>query len=171
MKNQRSTSILPGIYSVEEITRQISQFFRPFGYPLSTQFNTPYGLIVMRMSHPSTEKIRFNKNLSEFLGIEQDLKEITYVKTINTPMTCFIYCDLVDKEQNLLNGKPSTLLQTFDITGRAFSIPFYQSSPQHVLRDVSADKHITNMTLSVRDQNDNLLDFNGLPLQFLIEIN
>ena len=39
------------------------------------------------------------------------------------------------------------------------------------MRDVSADKHISNMTISVRDQNNNLFDFNGFPLQFQIEIN
>ena len=48
---------------------------------------------------------------------------------------------------------------------------FYQSSPQHILRDISADKYITNMTISVREENNNLFDFNGMPLQFLIEIN
>ena len=37
---------------------------------------------------------------------------------------------------------------------------FYQSSPQHILRDISADKQITNMTLSVKDGNNDLFNFN-----------
>ena len=65
---------------------------------------------------------------------------------MKSPTTYFIHCDLVDKEQNLLNGKPSTVLQTFDITGKPYEKVFYQSSPQHILCDISADKHITNMS-------------------------
>ena len=87
---------------------------------------------------------------------------------MKSPTTYIIHCDLVDKEQNLLNGKPSTVLQTFDIKGEPYEKVFYQSGPEHVLRDVSADKHITNMALSVRDENNDLFDFNQEPLQFLL---
>ena len=48
---------------------------------------------------------------------------------------------------------------------------FYQSGPEHVLREVSADNYITNMTISVREENNDLFNFNQEPLQFLIEIN
>ena len=120
---------------------------------------------------PLNDKIKFDKNLSELLGIDQDLQWIRYVKRMKSPTTYFIHCDLVDKEQNLLNGKPSTVLQTFDITGKAYEKVFYQSGPEHVLREVSADKYITNMTISVREENNDLFNFNQEPLQFLIEIN
>ena len=120
---------------------------------------------------PLNDKIKFDKNLSELLGIDQDLQWIRYVKRMKSPTTYFIHCDLVDKEQNLLNGKPSTVLQTFDITGKEYEKVFYQSGPEHVLREVSADKYITNMTISVREENNDLFNFNQEPLQFLIEIN
>ena len=119
-----------------------------------------------------SKKIVFDSNLANLLNLQTlKLPLKAFIKKLNSETTYYIHCDLLDKEQNLLNGKPSTVLQTFDITGKPFEKVFYQSSPQHILRDVSADKHISNMTLSVMDQNNNLFDFNGMPLQFLIEIN
>ena len=170
-KLEKSESILPGNYTIEEMAKTIENSFKKYGDILRTQINTPIGQMFIQKVEPLNDKIKFDKNLSELLGIDQDLQWIRYVKRMKSPTTYYIHCDLLDKEQNLLNGKPSTVLQTFDITGKPFEKVFYQSSPQHVLRDVSADKHISNMTISVRDQNNNLFDFNGLPLQFQIEIN
>ena len=167
---KKSESIILGNYTIEVMAKTIENAFKKYGDILRTQINTPLGQMYIKKVNEK-EKIKFDKNLSELLGIDQDLKWIRYVKRMKSPTTYFIHCDLVDKEQNLLNGKPSTILQTFDITGKPHERVFYQSSPQHVLRDVSADKHISNMTISVRDQNNNLFDFNGLPLQFQIEIN
>ena len=170
-KFEKSVSLFPGNYTIEEMAKTIENALKKYGDILRTQINTPVGQMYIEKVNPLNDKIKFDKNLSELLDIGQDLPFIRYVEHMKSPTTYYIHCDLVDKEQNLLNGKPSTVLQTFGITGKPYQKVFYQSSPQHVLRDVSADKHITNMTLSVRDQNNNLFDFNGMPLQFLIEIN
>ena len=168
--SKKSESIILGNYTIEVMAKTIENALKKYRDILRTQINTPLGQMYIEKVN-SKEKIKFDKNLSELLGIDQDLKWIRYVKRMRSPTTYFIHCDLVDKEQNLLNGKPSTVLQTFDITGKPYQKVFYQSSPQHILRDISADKHITNMTLSVKNLNYELFDFNGLPLQFLIEIN
>ena len=152
------------------MAKTLENSFKKYGEVIKTEINSPVGQMVIQKVDPF-EKIKFDKNLSEFLGIDQDLQWIRYVKRMKLPTSYFIHCDLVDKEQNLLNGKPSTVLQTFDITGKPDENVFYQSSPQHILRDISADKHITNMTISVRDQNNDLFNFNQEPLQFQIEIN
>ena len=152
------------------MAKTLENSFKKYGDVLRTQINTPVGQMSIQKVD-DFEKIKFDKNLSELLGIDQDLQFIRYVKRMKSPTTYFIHCDLVDKQQNLLNGKPSTVLQTFDITGKPYQKVFYQSSPQHILRDISADKHISNMTLSVRDANNELFNFNQEPLQFLIEIN
>ena len=81
---------------------------------------------------PLNDKIKFDKNLSELLGIDQDLQWIRYVKRMMSPTTYFIHCDLVDKEQNLFNGKPSTVLQTFDI-GKTISKSFLSKWPRTCL--------------------------------------
>ena len=168
-KLEKSESILPGNYTIEEMAKTIENAFKKYGDKLRTQINTPIGQMVIQKVD-QFEKIKFDKNLSELLDIGQDLPFIRYVKRMKSPTTYFIHCDLVDK-QNLLNGKPSTVLQTFDITGKPYERVFYQSSPQHILRDISADKHITNMTISVREENNDLFNFNQEPLQFQIEIN
>ena len=152
------------------LAHEIRNSLNKHSVPLLTDINTSVGQLVI--TNPQFKKIVFDSNLGNLLNLNSfTLGFKTFIKKLNSETTYYIHCDLLDKEQNLLNGKPSTVLQTFDITGKAFENVFYQSGPEHVLREVSADKHITNMTLSVRDQNNNLFDFNSMPLQFQIEIN
>ena len=170
-KLEKSESILPGNYTIEDMAKTIENSFKKYGDILRTQINTPVGQMFIQKVDPLNDKIKFDKNLSELLGIDQNLQWVRYVKRMKSPTTYFIHCDLVDKEQNLLNGKPSTVLQTFDITGKPYENVFYQGSTQHILCDISADKYITNMTISVREENNDLFNFNQEPLQFQIEIN
>ena len=163
-------TFLPGHYTLDALASEIRNSLNKHRVPLQTDVNTIVGQLVITNSQ--FKKIVIDSNLGNLLNLNSFAFEFkTFIKKLNSETTYYIHCDLLDKEQNLLNGKPSTVLQTFDITGKPFEKVFYQSSPQHVLRDVSADKHISNMTISVRDQNNNLFDFNGLPLQFQIEIN
>ena len=163
-------TFLPGHYTLDALAIEIRNSLNKHRVPLQTDVNTIVGQLVI--TNPHQKKIVFDSYLGNLLNLKSfTLGLKTFIKKLNSATTYYIHCDLLDKEQNLLNGKPSTVLQTFDITGKPFEKVFYQSSPQHVLRDVSADKHISNMTISVRDQNNNLFDFNGLPLQFQIEIN
>jgi hypothetical protein len=70
-----------------------------------------------------------------------------------------------------LNGKKSDLLARFDITGKPFEKVTYNSSQQQVLRDCSTDQHVNGITLSVKDQNGELFDFNGFDMEFELELN
>ena len=160
----------PGHYTLDTLTKEIKLVLSKHRVALATDINTSFGKLIMY--NLDSKKIIFDSNLGNLLNLKTFvMPSKIYIKKLNSETTYYIHCDLLDKEQNLLNGKPSTVLQTFDITGKPFEKVFYQSSPQHVLRDVSADKHISNMTIPVRDQDNNLFDFNGLPLQFQIEIN
>ena len=170
VKKPFEVKFLPGHYTLCALASEIKHSLSKHRVPLQTDVNTIVGQLVI--TNPEFKKIVFDSNLGNLLNLNSfTLGFKTFIKKLNSETTYYIHCDLLDKEQNLLNGKPSTVLQTFDITGKPFEKVFYQSSPQHVLRDVSADKHISNMTISVRDQNNNLFDFNGFPLQFQIEIN
>ena len=169
-KKPFKVTFLPGHYTLDALAIEIRNSLNKHRVPLQTDVNTIVGQLVI--TNPQFKKIVIDSNLGNLLNLNSfALQFKTFIKKLNSETTYYIHCDLLDKEQNLLNGKPSTVLQTFDITGKPFERVFYQSGPQHVLRDVSADKHISNMTISVRDQNNNLFDFNGMPLQFLIEIN
>ena len=163
-------TFLQGHYTLDALASEIRNSLNKYRVPLQTDVNTIVGQLVI--TNPQFKKIVIDSNLGNLLNLNSfTLGFKTFIKRLNSATTYYIHCDLLDKEQNLLNGKPSTVLQTFDITGKPYENVFYQSSPQHILRDISADKYITNMTISVREENNNLFDFNGMPLQFLIEIN
>ena len=112
-----------------------------------------------------------SNNLLQLLGIQR-LLLFTFVKRLTSPSTYFMHCDLIDKRQNLLNGKPSTVLARFDIRGRPFEKIHYQTTQQHVLRDTSTgDYDVNSITVSVCDEKGNPFDFNDQPLEFELEIN
>ena len=116
--------------------------------------------------------VKLSRNLSELLGIGSNLLFITFVKRLTSPSTYFIHCDLVDKRQNLVNGKPSTVLARFDLRGKPFEKIYYQTAQQHVLRDTSTGDYDENsLTISVQDENNKLFDFNNMHLEFELEIN
>ena len=163
-------TFLQGHYTLDALASEIRNSLNKHRVPLQTDVNTIVGQLVI--TNPQFKKIVIDSNLGNLLNLNSfTLGFKTFIKRLNSATTYYIHCDLLDKEQNLLNRKPSTVLQTFDITGKPYENVFYQSNPQHILRDISADKYITNMTISVREENNNLFDFNGMPLQFLIEIN
>ena len=95
---------------------------------------------------------------------------ITFIKRLASPTAYCIHCDLVDQHQNLLNGKPSTLLAKFDIKGKPFEKVYYETE-KHVLRDASSGEYVNSVTLSVKYLHGELFDFNELPLEFELEIN
>ena len=116
--------------------------------------------------------MRIDRDLANFLGIGRELKKyITTVKQIIKPTAYFIHCDLIDKNQNFFNNKRSDLLAKLDIKGNPYEKVSYVSSPQQPSRDCSTSSHVNSITLSIRDQDGELFDFNGLPLEFELEIN
>jgi len=62
-------------------------------------------------------------------------------------------------------------LARFDIKGLPYAKVSYDSTLQQVLRDCSTDAHVNSITVSVKDEHDELFDFKGMPLEFEIEIN
>ena len=117
------------------------------------------------------DKILLDEDLADFLGYGKELKLISFIKRLNSPSTYFIHCDLLDKEENLLNGKASTILARFDVRGKPFEKVNYQTTQQHVLCNASSCHYANSLTISVKDENNNLFDFNGMPLEFEVEIN
>ena len=95
----------------------------------------------------------------------------TNVKQILTTTAYFIHCDLIDKTNNLFDGKRSDLLAKFDITGKPYQKVSYNASSQQPFRDCSTDKHVNSITLSVRNQDGELFDFKGMPIEYELELN
>ena len=56
--------------------------------------------------------------------------------------------------------------------GQPYTKITYEAAQQHVLRNTSTgDYDVNSITISVKDENGNLFDFNGMPLEFELEIN
>ena len=165
-------SFIPGHYTIKQLAKAIQGAFPPDTVVLKTELNTIRG--GMTIFNPHREEITVSSNLAKLMGIGPDINGggTIDVKRLTAPSTYFVHCDLIDKKQNLLNGKPSTVLARFDVRGQPFEKVHYQTPQPHVLRDTdSGDYDLNSITLSVKDENDNLFNFNGMPLEFELEIN
>ena len=168
--NPRSYLLFPGFYTLETLAFIFENTFKErYGITLPTQIHQPTG--AMLVSNRTGKKVLLDNDLADLLGFEE-IALLNYIKQLKTPTTYFVHCDLIDKKQNLLNGKPSTVLARLDVRGKPFEKVHYQIPQPHVLRDTdSGDYDVNSITLSVKDENDNLFDFNGMPLEFELEIN
>ena len=63
--------------------------------------------------------MHFNDDLVKLFGTGIYLPPITIIKRIITT-AYFIHCDLIDKNNNVFNGKKSDLLAKFDVTGKPY---------------------------------------------------
>ena len=131
--------------------------------------NDPLGQLVIK----NTGKIQINlgDDLAKLFETGQILPLITNVKQILTTTSYFIHCDLINKTNNLFNAKRSDLLAKFDITGKPYEKVSYNASSQQPFRDCSTDKHVNSITLNVRDQDGELFDFKGMPIEYELELN
>ena len=161
-------NMLPGHYTIDVLVNEFNGLHKTNPkFVLSAVANTP----VSAMTIFNQNNVTFSNNLLELLGIKRTLF-IAFVKRLTSPSTYFIHCDLIDKRQNLLNGKPSTVLARFDIRGQPFEKVHYQTTQQQVWRDtMTGDYDVNSLTISVRDEKGNLFDFNGQRLEFELEIN
>ena len=168
--NPRSYLLFPGFYTLETLAFIFENTFKEtYGITIPTQIHQPTG--AMLVSNKTGKKVLLDKDLADLLGFEE-IALLNYIKQLNSPTTYFVHCNLIDKRQNLLNGKPSTVLARLNVRGKPFETVHYQTPQPHVLRETdSGDYAVNSITLSVKDENGNLFDFNGMPLEFEVEIN
>ena len=123
------------------------------------------------IKNTGTSKISLGGDLAKLIGTEEYLPMmITIIKQITTTTAYFIHCDLIDKTNNLFNAKRSDLLAKFDITGKPYEKVSYNVSSQQPFRDCSTDEYVNSITLSVRNQDGELFDFKGLPIEYELEL-
>ena len=159
--------LLPGHYTVDSLMKEFTNLKANYPkFTITAKAQTSVGSMIINGGNT-----RLSHGLLQLLGV-QSLSFITLVKRLTSPSTYFVHCDLINKRQNLLNGKPSTVLARFDSRGQPFEKVHYQTPQQHVLRDTdSGDYDVNSITLSVQDEKGNLFDFNSMPLEFEVEIN
>jgi hypothetical protein len=176
-KNRFVTKLYPGHYDLKRFAEEIESIVEKNKYGVEIEKNSPLGHLLIK--NPKKDFINIDTDLAnlftggirEIFGNRSNLKDSFIIKRVLYPTTYFVHCDLIDKEQNLFNGKKSDLLARFDITGKPFEKETYNASQQQDLRDCSTDKHVNSITLSVKDQKGELFDFNGFDMEFELELN
>ena len=164
------SKIPPGHYNLQAVAKLVDGLFEKYQYrQLETVMNAPLG--VLEIKNPGAKKITLDRDLANLLGINRVLGLTTHVKKLRYPTSYFIHCDLIDAQQNFFNNKRSDLLAKLDVRGKPYEKVSYEASPQQPLRDCSTSSHVNSITVSVRDENGELFDFRGLPLEFELEIN
>ena len=140
--------ILPGHYTVDSLVNAFNDLSKNNPkFTISAKAHTAVGSMIIYGGNT-----RFSNNLLQLLGIPGVLFS-TFVKRLTSPSAYFVHCDLIDKRQNLLNGKPSTVLARLDVRGKPFEKVHYQTPQPHVLRDTdSGDYDVNSITLSVKDE-------------------
>ena len=165
--------IPPGNYTLSSIGKKLQEIFADEA--VEVKFDDAKGPIVIENLH--NRKINFDRDLTFLLGLKANIKEDSRTRlkrqTVINRLASFnnylIHCDLMDKEENLFNGKPSTILACFDISGKSFERVEY--SPKDItMKKITSGKYISSIRITVTDENGELIDFNNLPLRFEIEI-
>ena len=164
-------SITAGHYTPESMAKAITEAFKAKNITIEVETRTSLG--VMNILNPKNKySFTLSNNLKELFGLVSQVNSNISVRRFNSKNSYFIHSDLVDKRQNLLNGKPSTLFAKLDVKGQPYTKIAYQAIQPHVLRETDCgDYDVNSITISVQDQEGNAFDFNGMPLEFEVEIN
>ena len=162
--------IPPGHYTLSSIGKKLEEIFNDEG--VEVKFDDASGPIVIE--NPLNRKVLFDRDLTFLLSLSAGnqrelLKKQAVINRLASFNNYFINCDLLDKEENLFNGKPSTILACFDVDGKSFERVEY--SPKDItMKKITSGKYISSIRITVTDENGELIDFNNLPLRFEIEI-
>ena len=162
--------IPPGNYTLSSIGKKLEEIFNDEG--IKVKFDEVSGPIVIE--NPLNKNVLFDRDLTFLLGLNagnprERLKKQAVINRLASFNNYFINCDLLDKDENLFNGKPSTILACFDVVGKSFERVEY-SPKQITMKKITSGKYISSIRITVTDENGELIDFNNLPLRFEVEI-
>ena len=169
-------SLPEGYYNLESIAKELKSSFDNHKTSAKLAFETNNPNSALKISNmdssQSPKEISVDQRLANFLGIGRTLRKEEYVKKLNRSSCFFIHCDLIDSRKNFFNAKKSNLLAKVDVRGKPYeNVTYNIDSSQNVFRDASTDKYFNKITVCVRDENGELFDFEGLPLEFELEFN
>ena len=143
-KNVSDVNIIyPGNYSLNTTGKQIKKIIEK--EKIKVKLDDEKGLIVIQ--NLLNRKIIFDRDLSYLLNLIDSSQEErfneqnkpkaerrhtlksgdTIINRLASFNNLFINCNLVDKNENCFNEKPSTVLACFDIRGRSFERMVYSS--------------------------------------------
>ena len=110
-------SVTTGYYNPESMKKAISgSLAEHSSVKISIDLNTSLGNLVIN-NLKNQYLITLSENLKTLFAVVKENRFTILVKKFTSPTAYFIHCDLIDKEQNLLKGEPSSILALFDIKG------------------------------------------------------
>jgi len=174
MRQIFAAQIPQGHYNLASLVKELKSSFDEKQSDLkNVEIETNKPNSVLEITNPLHDSYQINVtyDLAKLMGIGTRLGAITNVKKLNISPYYFIHCDLIDPSNNFLNGKRSDILAKIDIRGLPYERVTYHSQPQDVLRECSTGQHVHQITLSVKDEAGEMLDFKGLPIEFVLELN
>ena len=74
----------------------------------------------MVILNPCKQKVKLDRELSSLLGFDHRLQEKNLISRFTSFDAYLFPCDLLDKDENLFNGEPSSVLAYFDIVESQF---------------------------------------------------
>ena len=84
------------------------------------QINSRNNYAAMVILNPYKQKVKVERDLPTLLGIDHRLQEKNLISRF-TSFDAYVFpCDLLDEDENLLNGEPSSVLAYFDIVESQF---------------------------------------------------
>lgn len=105
----------PRHYTPRNLAKILNSVLKELKTEITAEANSSTGAVVIK--NPQNAKLQFSQNLADFLGVTSLLETDAFISNLNAPSAFFVYCDLVDPDQNLLNRKKTTLLAKSDIRG------------------------------------------------------
>ena len=170
-RNEKIAYLLKGFYNFDTLEKEIRKSLKKINNIQNFEIEPYNSNSLLKFTNNNANiEIGFSEELAHLFGFNSMGLKL-FIKRLNSPSTYFIHCSLIDKNRNFLNNKRSDLLATFNVKGEPYEKVTYDASPQQPLRDCLTDFYVKSITLSVRDQDGLLFDFNGLPLEFVLEIN
>ena len=136
--------IPPENYTLSSIGKKLEEIFNDEG--IEVKFDDASGPIVIK--NPLNKNVLFDRDLTYLLGLgagnqRERLKKQAVINRLASFNNYFINCDLLDKEENIFNGKPSTILACFDVDGPSFERVEY--SPKEItIKKITSGKYISS---------------------------
>ena len=165
-KNNASIQLIPPAilckYSLESLTEALEEILsEEKGFTVS--MNQWEFLIPTKRDLNSIEIVLYPSRLISVCKRKNSIRRFTSFNSY------FVPCALLDKDENLGNGEPLSVLGCFDVTESQFERVNY-SPPNHVLRKIAPRNDNTSIRIFVTDENSNIIRFNGMPMKFELEI-
>ena len=152
-KGQIIVSVSEGAYTMTSLKKIFDD--APLGTPIFTTSIIKNEFTLQLLKHGVT----FNKALTDLIRV------IDFSKIYQLD----IHCDIIKPCITIPKQKNTQILSRINVKGEPYEIQTY-TFEKSSYREISASEHISTLTLAIKDVDDNLINFRGKTLDFVIEI-